>query len=175
MFNNRTCFQNHTLQQWSPTSRESSLWIPVKLWTHWLRCEEHRPAEPGTRTHIYIHTYIHIYIYKHKSKTASSLHDMNISFFTLYWFCVSFTANIKLKSLCLTFIWAQSHRTEWRHRVLLQAADWCALSVTVYKVLFFISSLYDVNMILDVEFPCLYGRVLQDTWSFTSLYWFSLL
>ncbi|CAB1442041.1 unnamed protein product [Pleuronectes platessa] len=34
-------------QQWSPTSRESSLWIPVKLWTHWLRCEKHQPAEPG--------------------------------------------------------------------------------------------------------------------------------
>ena len=43
------CFQNHTLHQWSPTRRQSSLSIPVKLWTHWLRlCEKHPPAEPGT-------------------------------------------------------------------------------------------------------------------------------
>ena len=48
-------------------------------------------------------------------------------------FCVSFKGNLKLKSLCLTFIWAQSHRTEWRYRVLLKAADWCAISVTVYN------------------------------------------
>ena len=165
MFNNRTCFQNHTLQQWSPTSRvftvdpSKALDSLAEVWgTSTCRARY-------THTHTHIHIYIYIYIY---ISTAILYNN------TIY-AVMSFKVNIKLKSLCLTFIWAQSHRTEWRHRVLLKAADWCALSVTVYKVLSFISSLYDVNMMLDVEFPCLYGRVLQDTWSFTSLYWFSLM
>ena len=73
---NRTCFHNHTLQQWSPTSRESV--DPSKALDS--LAEERGTSTCRARythTHVYIYT---VYIYQHKSKTASSLHDMNISF-----------------------------------------------------------------------------------------------